>query len=791
MGTTSLSRKQQNKGKKMNNLEKDKQKYFRGFLFFLSLWLLINPLKALELSPYAEGPLLEIITQMPEGTWKKVNANSFSEVWTLPELRPLNLSSNPPPSKLISAWSSFAWDSNRGDLILYGGGHANYSGNDVYRWRSRDLKWERASLPSQVTVIAGTAASTAIDGVDAAPASAHTYDNSIFLPTIDRYLVLGGALYNTGGPYIRQSETDPTVTRITGPYLFDPEKAAANQVGGTTGSHVQRVYAFPEITGGEMWQNRDIHKNLATSILPKHHVNGCTAYANESGVDTVYISASGSIHGTGQSLFRYQITDVNSPWTDKIDRVGIYWGAPSDQPACGYDSDTKIFLKTTGVNTKPLYFWDLRPDRTTNKDQAVVVEGSISNLVQWLNNYTASTGKSLRHCALDFDPNRKNFLLWCGTAEVWRITPPSPLSTFGWKAEMGPVIPSAEFPLLNVGTGILGKWDYIPGFDVFMGLENETAGNVWVYKPIGWVTPDPDGNNGGGGGGINQLPTILLTSPINNQTIGIGTPVTLSTVADDSDGSIVEIKFFANNVLVDSLTTEPYSTEWIPPQAGEYIIKAEAFDNLGAKVTSTPITINIVPNTPLTTTLLQRDSEGTISTADTYLSAYHPSANFGSSQNLYLSGKNYVPLIKFNIFSHEGGPIPDNAIIESATLHLYKGSSYSILASLHAMNKLWNEKEATWAKASSSLSWNALGAAAAGLDYIAIADAQVNLPWNAGIWVPFDVTQRVKTFSTGSANYGWRLLFNSGDSVNNIRFNSSEKSPELDKRPKLEIKWRI
>lgn len=212
---------------------------------------------------------------------------------------------------------------------------------------------------------------------------------------------------------------------------------------------------------------------------------------------------------------------------------------------------------------------------------------------------------------------------------------------------------------------------------------------------------------------------------------------------------------------------------------------------MGAKVTSVPITVNIVPNTPLTTTLLQRDSAGTIGTADTYLSAYHPSNNFGGSQNLYFSGKNYVPLIKFNIFSHEGGPIPDNAIVESATLYLYKGSAYAITASLHAMNKPWNEKEATWTKASSSLSWNALGAAATGLDYVAIADAQVNLPWTTDIWITLDVTQRVKTFSAGSVNYGWRLLFNSGDSVNNIRFNSSEKSPELDKRPKLEIKWRI
>lgn len=54
----------------MNNLEKISENIFEDF-YFSELVILINPLKALELSPYADGPLLEIITQMPEGTWKK------------------------------------------------------------------------------------------------------------------------------------------------------------------------------------------------------------------------------------------------------------------------------------------------------------------------------------------------------------------------------------------------------------------------------------------------------------------------------------------------------------------------------------------------------------------------------------------------------------------------------------------------------------------------------------------------------------------------------------------------
>jgi hypothetical protein len=44
-------------------------------------------------------------------------------------------------------------------------------------------------------------------------------------------------------------------------------------------------------------------------------------------------------------------------------------------------------------------------------------------------------------------------------------------------------------PATDTGTGILGKWKYIPNLDVLMGLQDSTLGNVWVYKPAGWTNP--------------------------------------------------------------------------------------------------------------------------------------------------------------------------------------------------------------------------------------------------------------------------------------------------------------
>src|SRR5689334_6055160 len=121
---------------------------------------------AQSIPPYvASGQLLPLILQMPANSWLLVNNNIFSDVWTPPSLEPLNRGAPSPPSKIIQPWSSFAWDSNRGDLIIYGGGHANYPGNDVYRWHSSNLQWERASLPSEITAGDLVIGNTAIDGV--------------------------------------------------------------------------------------------------------------------------------------------------------------------------------------------------------------------------------------------------------------------------------------------------------------------------------------------------------------------------------------------------------------------------------------------------------------------------------------------------------------------------------------------------------------------------------------------------------------------------------------------------
>lgn len=750
--------------------------------------------------PYAKGPLLDAIDTMPEGTWARLNATSYSSVWTPAQLRPLYRSSNPTPEKIIGAWSSFAWDSNRGDLILYGGGHANYSGNDVYRWRARSLNWERAALPSETQDL-GSGAYIAIDGANMAPSSAHTYDNAVFLPHIDRYLNFGGALYNTGGNYVIPSESDPTVLRQTGPYLFDPSRADPDKVGGTTGSHVQRVAPYADILGGEMWENRDIHKHLAGTTLPRSHVNGCTAYSQTPGAhDVVYVGARSG--GTALALYRYEITDLDNPWSDSFTQVGRYWSGTSGQTTCAHDPIANIVLRT-GSNTSPFFYWDLSTAGASNNDRKVTVSGSVADFVTWLN----YIGRLIHHCAMDYDPNRAHFLLWCGAGEVWSVVPPSPLSTDGWTVTAINA-PAGEVPPNNVGVGILGKWKYIPGFDVFMGLENSTNGNIWVYKPVGWVRPtesgdgeDPgDGDDDGGGddGGeeppppANVPPSVAVTAPQGNVTVTTGDVMTLAASASDSDGTISMVSFRINGNAIAITNTTPYATTWAAIAAGSYTLTVEAVDDDGASTSTAPLTITVTDPAPPPgegpqTSLLRQGENGYNGVRDTYLSNYGKTTNYGASVKMDLDRNNYAPLIRFAVFASEGGPVPDGAVIESAKLRLYKGSYDSVIA-LHRVLKPWSETEATWNRASVSSNWSVPGANAAGSDYQATPDAQVSAPWNAG-WIEFDIRNAVSAAEFVTTNHGWKLIAGTGNS-NRKEFRSSNHAVDPATRPTLEIVWR-
>jgi len=99
----------------------------------------------------------------------------------------------------------------------------------------------------------------------------------------------------------------------------------------------------------------------------------------------------------------------------------------------------------------------------------------------------------------------------------------------------------------------------------------------------------------------NVIPTVSLTSPVNNSTFVEGNEITLSANASDYDGTVSKVEFYQGSTLITSITSAPYTATW-KPAAGNYAITAVATDNQGAVSTSQVANISISASKICTTT---------------------------------------------------------------------------------------------------------------------------------------------------------------------------------------------
>ncbi len=444
------------------------------------LFCLLIAMLATSENTFASSELANLVSTMQAGSWLKANVNSFSSVWTPYNDRVLPGSSYGSNFRsIINAWSGFAWDSTRGDLIIYGGGHANYAGNEVYTWHSDNLQWERASLPTQVTMYqnGSTYSFVTVDN-GASPQSSHTYDNNIYLPTLDRFLTFGGYVFsNPGFPY-NKYDSNGNLT-LTGPYLFDPSKADGNKVGGATGTGVNSA-----TVGGNMWQNRDIYSNLPNVDLPINFANGIADVTQINGKDVVYVVANKQ-GVNGNFLYQYVINDLNDPTLDSWSVIGTpHSSTYAYQGSGAYDPVNNIFVRTGSDASLPFLFWDLDNAGANNAEQSFVVTDDTGG---------AFAFTSLAGMGMEYDPVGKRFLLWGSGNAVYSLSHEGANLGEGWVLALDSVLPQAGpggvlADNFTENGGVLGKWDYARDLGVFIGLKNADNGDIWVYKPSNFAS---------------------------------------------------------------------------------------------------------------------------------------------------------------------------------------------------------------------------------------------------------------------------------------------------------------
>ncbi|GAB5547932.1 MAG: hypothetical protein SangKO_076920 [Sandaracinaceae bacterium] len=89
---------------------------------------------------------------------------------------------------LISAWNGGAFDRRRDRLVLFGGGHDDYGGNELVAFSLTTLRWERLSDPTPFPNRRPD-----WQNPDGTPISRHSYDGVTYLTETDEVFAFGGA----------------------------------------------------------------------------------------------------------------------------------------------------------------------------------------------------------------------------------------------------------------------------------------------------------------------------------------------------------------------------------------------------------------------------------------------------------------------------------------------------------------------------------------------------------------------------------------------------------------------
>ena len=94
--------------------------------------------------------------------------------------------------------------------------------------------------------------------------------------------------------------------------------------------------------------------------------------------------------------------------------------------------------------------------------------------------------------------------------------------------------------------------------------------------------------------GVNERPTVALTSPANGATFSEPANITVSATATVGDGRIARVDFFHGTNLIGSDATTPYSVTWNDVQAGTYSVTAIATHHDGATTSSAARTVTVI-----------------------------------------------------------------------------------------------------------------------------------------------------------------------------------------------------
>jgi hypothetical protein len=175
-----------------------------GSIFVFSLMILLMAVKP-QVDVDAEGEELDIpdaglpgdvLRNLPPQSWYAAPNSHMRDVCPPSGFGGKDYEFDYFCSSAIGAWSGGAYDTLRNRMIIWGGGHNDYYGNELYAFDVNTLSWERLTDPDLDFELYQDCVETHASGN---PVSRHTYGGLAYITHADRFFAHGGSLACGGG----------------------------------------------------------------------------------------------------------------------------------------------------------------------------------------------------------------------------------------------------------------------------------------------------------------------------------------------------------------------------------------------------------------------------------------------------------------------------------------------------------------------------------------------------------------------------------------------------------------
>lgn len=447
--------------------------------------------------PVTVSPLdatLNIIAAAAEESFFRLNAgrNTFQSQWPPVGLRDTSTGTPSDQSAIIICWAGAAWADSLNRLIIWGGGHANTSANEVYDWSAETRDWRLSFYGTRNEQTDPYPIYRSI-GFNDAPVSSHTYGNNIWPPTLNRFFTFGGAAHGDGGSlrvWDPSNPSSPGGLRKAGAFTLDMAEAGTGKTSGATGSmNGTGASAGINLVGANAWTLRDWFSPAVgggpsySGTKADEHINRSAMVMVEGGKDVVYYTANG-FH-----VWRAELNE--DPALDTNTLVGLGFVNTNDLSAIqSLDPVRRIMIgvELGNFDREQVCFVDLkRTFGATECWQRATLTGPDAAEFRTMNKNGASTV---------YNPTKGCFTFFLrsqvAAGFVWEIYPPNgnPTPTTGWTITKRAITGTPTAPsVAEADKPVHRKWLWAGSLGVGLYLVGEFNGEIWAYKPTGWVDP--------------------------------------------------------------------------------------------------------------------------------------------------------------------------------------------------------------------------------------------------------------------------------------------------------------